>query len=69
MIPQRLYANHHLIMKIKSYYCFINNNNCRASFPRLRYDQLMSFTWTGMLPLALGFIILVPCILVAFEIA
>nr|YP_009440950.1 NADH dehydrogenase subunit 1 [Absidia glauca]AMA21257.1 NADH dehydrogenase subunit 1 [Absidia glauca] len=41
----------------------------RASFPRLRYDQLMSFTWTGMLPLALGFIILVPCILVAFEIA
>ncbi|KAI9309794.1 NADH dehydrogenase subunit 1 [Dichotomocladium elegans] len=41
----------------------------RASFPRLRYDQLMSFTWTGMLPLGLGFIILVPCILMAFEIA
>ncbi|GAB3183461.1 NADH-quinone oxidoreductase subunit NuoH [Nesterenkonia halophila] len=41
----------------------------RASFPRLRYDQLMSFTWTGMLPLTLGFIILVPCILMAFEIA
>lgn len=35
----------------------------RASFPRLRYDQLMSFTWTGMLPLGLGFIILVPCVL------
>lgn len=41
----------------------------RASFPRLRYDQLMSFTWTGMLPLTLGFIILVPSILMAFEIA
>jgi NADH:ubiquinone oxidoreductase subunit H len=41
----------------------------RASFPRLRYDQLMSFCWTGMLPLALGFIILVPSIMVAFEIA
>lgn len=41
----------------------------RASFPRLRYDQLMSFTWTGMLPLGLGFIILVPCVLMAFEIA
>lgn len=40
----------------------------RASFPRLRYDQLMSFTWTGMLPLTLAFIILVPSILVAFEI-
>ncbi|GAB2626244.1 NADH-quinone oxidoreductase subunit NuoH [Emticicia sediminis] len=39
----------------------------RASFPRLRYDQLMSFCWTGMLPIVLGFIILVPCIGVAFE--
>jgi len=41
----------------------------RASFPRLRYDQLMSFCWTGMLPVALGFIILVPSIIMAFEIA
>nr|YP_010996272.1 NADH dehydrogenase subunit 1 [Rhizopus microsporus]WPA89445.1 NADH dehydrogenase subunit 1 [Rhizopus microsporus] len=39
----------------------------RASFPRLRYDQLMSFCWTGMLPIVLGFIILIPCIGVAFE--
>jgi len=39
----------------------------RASFPRLRYDQLMSLCWTGLLPVVLGFIILVPCILVAFE--
>jgi len=40
----------------------------RASFPRLRYDQLISFTWTGILPVTLGFIILVPSILITFDI-
>jgi len=40
----------------------------RASFPRLRYDQIMTVFWTGLLPLAIAFIILVPSILVAFEI-
>jgi NADH-ubiquinone oxidoreductase chain 1 len=40
---------------------------CRASFPRLRYDQLISFTWTGILPLTLGFIILIPSILISFN--
>jgi NADH-ubiquinone oxidoreductase chain 1 len=41
----------------------------RATLPRLRYDQLMVFCWTGMLPLAIGLIVLVPSILVAFDIA
>ena len=40
----------------------------RATLPRLRYDQLMVFCWTGMLPLAIAFIVLVPSILVAFDI-
>jgi len=40
----------------------------RATMPRLRYDQLMYFAWTGMLPLAIRFIVLVPSILVAFDI-
>jgi len=40
----------------------------RASFPRLRYDQLMRFNWTGLLPVLLAFVILVPSILIAFEI-
>ena len=40
----------------------------RASFPRIRYDQLMSFCWTILLPLIIAFIILVPCILYSFEI-
>jgi NADH-ubiquinone oxidoreductase chain 1 len=40
----------------------------RASFPRIRYDQLMSFCWTVLLPIVIAFIIIVPCIIYAFEI-
>jgi NADH-ubiquinone oxidoreductase chain 1 len=40
----------------------------RASFPRIRFDQLMSFCWTVLLPLVVAFIILIPCILYSFEI-
>jgi NADH-ubiquinone oxidoreductase chain 1 len=40
----------------------------RASFPRIRYDQLMTFCWTILLPIVIAFIVLVPCILYSFEI-
>ena len=40
----------------------------RASFPRIRYDQLMSFCWTILLPLVIAFVILYPCIIFSFEI-
>jgi NADH-ubiquinone oxidoreductase chain 1 len=40
----------------------------RASFPRIRFDQLMSFCWTVLLPILFAFIILVPCILSMFGI-
>jgi NADH-ubiquinone oxidoreductase chain 1 len=40
----------------------------RASFPRIRYDQLMTFCWTILLPIVISFIVLVPCILYSFEI-
>jgi NADH-ubiquinone oxidoreductase chain 1 len=40
----------------------------RASFPRIRFDQLMSFCWTVLLPLLFAFIILIPCILFQFDI-
>lgn len=40
----------------------------RASFPRIRYDQLMSFCWTILLPLVIGFIIAFPCLLYNFAI-
>jgi NADH-ubiquinone oxidoreductase chain 1 len=41
----------------------------RRTLPRLRYDQLMVFCWTDMLPLAIAFVILVPSILIAFDIS
>jgi NADH-ubiquinone oxidoreductase chain 1 len=40
----------------------------RASFPRIRFDQLMSFCWTVLLPIVFAFIIIVPCILYSFDI-
>lgn len=35
----------------------------RASFPRIRFDQLMSFCWTVLLPIVFAIIILIPGIL------
>jgi NADH-ubiquinone oxidoreductase chain 1 len=40
----------------------------RASFPRIRFDQLMSFCWTVLLPIVIAFVVLIPCILYSFEI-
>jgi len=39
----------------------------RATLPRLRYDQLMQFCWLHSLPLAVSFIIFVPCLLICFS--
>jgi NADH-ubiquinone oxidoreductase chain 1 len=41
----------------------------RATLPRLRYDQLIEFCWLNLLPIAVAFIILIPSILVAFDLA
>ena len=40
----------------------------RASFPRIRFDQLMGFCWTVLLPIVFAIIVLVPCILYSFNI-
>lgn len=37
----------------------------RASFPRTRFDQLMSDCWTILLPIIIGFIILMPCLVLS----
>ena len=41
----------------------------RAALPRLRFDQLIKLCWLNLLPVAVAFIVLVPSILVAFDIA
>nr|BAW99854.1 NADH dehydrogenase subunit 1 [Taphrina flavorubra JCM 22207] len=39
----------------------------RASFPRIRYDQLLQVCWMVLLPLVFAIIILVPCIIYSFD--
>ena len=40
----------------------------RASFPRIRFDQLMSYCWTILLPIIIAFIILIPCVVLGLGI-
>ena len=40
----------------------------RASLPRIRFDQLMSYCWTVLLPVIIAFIILVPCVVYSLSI-
>jgi NADH-ubiquinone oxidoreductase chain 1 len=40
----------------------------RASFPRIRFDQLMSTCWTILLPIIISYIILIPCIVLGLNI-
>jgi NADH-ubiquinone oxidoreductase chain 1 len=40
----------------------------RSSFPRIRFDQLMGFCWTVLLPIVFALIILIPCILYSYNI-
>lgn len=39
----------------------------RASFPRLRYDQLMSLCWKELLPLVFAYIIFTVCLFYTFD--
>ena len=40
----------------------------RASYPRLRFDKLMSCCWTELLPLTIAIILFVPCISFLYNI-
>lgn len=57
-----------LILGVKSCVMIFIFIWARASFPRIRFDQLMTFCWTILLPIVIAFIILIPCILYSFEI-
>jgi NADH-ubiquinone oxidoreductase chain 1 len=39
----------------------------RASFPRIRFDQLMSVCWTVLLPLIIAYVVLLPCIVYGLD--
>nr|YP_002970899.1 NADH dehydrogenase subunit 1 [Microsporum canis]YP_010951057.1 NADH dehydrogenase subunit 1 [Microsporum ferrugineum]ACR19633.1 NADH dehydrogenase subunit 1 [Microsporum canis]WML69453.1 NADH dehydrogenase subunit 1 [Microsporum ferrugineum] len=40
----------------------------RASFPRIRFDQLMSVCWTILLPIIIAYVVLLPCIVLGLNI-
>ena len=40
----------------------------RASLPRIRFDQLMSYCWTILLPIIIGFIVIIPCLVYSLDI-
>lgn len=39
----------------------------RASFPRIRFDQLMSVCWTVLLPVVIAYIVLIPCFVYSLD--
>lgn len=59
---------HSVVLGVKSCIMIFIFIWTRASYPRIRYDQLMSFCWTILLPLIIALIILFPCIFYSFNI-
>ena len=59
---------HGLVLGLKSSLMIFVFIWVRASLPRIRFDQLMSFCWTILLPLVISFIIAIPFVIHSFEI-
>jgi NADH-ubiquinone oxidoreductase chain 1 len=57
-----------LILGIKTCFMIFVFIWVRASFPRIRFDQLMSYCWIILLPLVLAIIILIPCVIYSCDI-
>jgi NADH-ubiquinone oxidoreductase chain 1 len=58
-----------IILGLKTCFFVFLFVHSRATLPRIRYDQLIIVMWTQLLPIAIALTILVPSILVAFDIA
>jgi NADH-ubiquinone oxidoreductase chain 1 len=59
---------HSACLSLKTFILFFIFVWIRASLPRIRFDQLMSFCWTIILPILIALMVLIPCILYSFEI-
>ena len=59
---------HGLILGLKTCIMIFVFIWARASLPRIRFDQLMSFCWTILLPVVISFIIAIPCVIYSYEI-
>jgi NADH-ubiquinone oxidoreductase chain 1 len=62
------YLSYSLILGLKSSFLIFAFIWVRASFPRIRYDQLMADCWTILLPIVISFIVLLPCLIYNFMI-
>ena len=58
-----------IILGLKTCFFVFLFVHTRATLPRIRYDQLILVMWTQLLPVAIALTILVPSVLVAFDIA
>jgi NADH-ubiquinone oxidoreductase chain 1 len=58
-----------IILAIKMCFFAFLFVHSRATLPRIRYDQLILVMWTQLLPIAIALTILIPSILLAFDIA
>ena len=58
-----------IILGLKTCFFVFLFVHSRATLPRIRYDQLILVMWTQLLPIAIALTLLVPSILVAFDIA
>jgi len=57
-----------IIIGIKSSFLVFVFIWVRASFPRIRFDQLMSYCWTVLIPLLFGLLVFLVCTLHAWDI-